>query len=264
VVRWKNVLRMMVVFGLSRRRPETVKRMLRKAAEPLVPEGFDIDTHLTPTYNPWDQRMCVVPDGDLFSALRDGSASIATERIRAFTETGIELESGEALEADIIVTATGLNLQLFGGTEVVVDGRVVEPRETMTYKSLMLSDVPNLAFSIGYTNASWTLKCDLTAEWVCRILNHMQARGYDICVAQRDPAVGEEPLIDFSSGYVQRALGDLPKQGTEHPWRLHMNYARDIVMLRRGQIEDGTLRFSRRPAAGDGPAREPERLVTNA
>ncbi len=258
VVRWKNVMRMMFIFQLSRRRPNFVRKMVRKAVEPLLPDGFDAQKHLTPSYDPWDQRMCAVPDGDLFRALRHGKASIVTDHIKSFTEKGIELESGDVLEADIIITATGLNLQLFGGSEVVVDGSPVVLKDKMTYKSMMLSDVPNFAFTMGYTNASWTLKCDLTSEWVCRLLNYMDDHGYEIAVAPRDASVPSEPVIDFSSGYVLRSLDELPKQGTRHPWRLHMNYARDMVAIRRDELADGTLSFSSsRPAEADAGEREP-------
>jgi monooxygenase len=245
VVRWKNVLVTMLVFQLSRRRPRAMKALIRKGLENRLPPGYDIDTHFKPRYNPWDQRMCLVPDGDLFEAISDGSASVVTDRIETFTETGLLLESGGELEADLVVTATGLNLLPLGGMELSVDGREVEIPKTMGYKGMMLSGVPNMAVAIGYTNASWTLKCDLTCEYVCRLLNHMDERGYRQCTPQnRDPSVAEEPFIDFTSGYVLRAIDKFPKQGSKAPWRLYQNYARDIVALRHGKLEDGAMVFS--------------------
>jgi monooxygenase len=251
VVRWKNVLVTMLVFQLSRRRPRAMKALIRKGLENRLPPGYDIDTHFKPRYNPWDQRMCLVPDGDLFDAISDGSASVVTDRIETFTETGLRLESGAELEADLVVTATGLNLLPLGGMELSVDGRAVEIPKTMGYKGMMLSGVPNMAVAIGYTNASWTLKCDLTCEYVCRLLNHMDERGYRQCTPQnRDPSVAEEPFIDFTSGYVLRAIDTFPKQGSKAPWRLYQNYARDIVALRYGGLEDGAMVFSNpEPAA---------------
>ena len=253
VVRWKNVLITMVFFQLCRRRPEMMRAFLRKGAERRLPAGYDVDTHFKPTYNPWDQRMCLVPDGDLFEALGSGRASVVTDRIETFTENGLRLASGAELEADLVVTATGLNMTLLGGVKLAVDGRDVEPSKTLSYKGLMLTGVPNMAFSIGYTNASWTLKCDLTCDYVCRLLNHMEAHGYGQCVAEcSDDSVAEEPIIDFSSGYVLRALDQLPKQGSKRPWRLHQNYPLDLRDLRYGPIENGALRFSARGATVDG------------
>jgi monooxygenase len=245
IVRWKNVLRTMLSVQLSRRRPAAMKALLRKGLERELPRGYDIDRHFKPTYDPWDQRLCLVPDGDLFATLRAGNASVVTDHIETFTERGIELASGEELQADLIVTATGLNLLALGGMEIAVDGREIDLAQTMTYKGMMLSDVPNLAIALGYTNASWTLKCDLTCEYVCRLLNHMAAHGQQICVAHRDRAVAELPFIDFSSGYILRAIDKFPKQGAKAPWRLYQNYALDILSLKRGALEDGVLQFSR-------------------
>ena len=245
IVRWKNVLITMLVFQLSRRRPQTMKAMIRKALEKQLPAGYDIDTHFKPRYNPWDQRMCLVPDGDLFDAISAGRASVVTDRIETFTEQGLKLASGAELEADLVVSATGLNLVPLGGVSIAVDGRDVELPETLTYKGMMLSGVPNLAFAVGYTNASWTLKCELTCEYVCRLLNHMDERGFASCTPRKHGSVTSEPLIDFSSGYVLRAIDQFPRQGSKAPWRLHQNYARDLVLLRFGAIEDDAIEFSR-------------------
>jgi monooxygenase len=245
VVRWKNVLVTMLVFELSRRRPHVMKALIRKGLEQRLPPGYDIDTHFKPRYDPWDQRLCLVPDGNLFEAIRDGRASIATDRIETFTETGLRLASGAELEADLIVTATGLNLVPLGGVQLNVDGRDVEIPKTMGYKGMMLSGVPNMAVAIGYANASWTLKCDLTCQFVCRLLNHMDARGYRQCTPQnRDPSITEEPFIDFTSGYVLRAIDKFPRQGSRPPWRLYQNYARDLLAIRFGKLEDEALVFS--------------------
>jgi len=258
LVRWKNVLLTLLSFQLSRRRPETAKAILRKGLERNLPEGYDIDTHFKPTYNPWEQRLCLVPDGDLFEAIAQGRASVVTDSVETFTETGIRLASGEELEADVIVTATGLNLIALGGMQLSVDGREIDISQTLGYKGMMLSDVPNLALTFGYTNASWTLKCDLTCAYVCRLLNHMDANGFQICVAENDdPALETEPFIDFSSGYVQRAISKFPKQGSRAPWRLYQNYALDIVSLRRSPLQDEAMRFARvrdrAPADIDAP-----------
>jgi monooxygenase len=255
LARWKNVLRTMASFQLSRRMPGAMRALLRRALEHQLPPGYDIDLHFKPSYDPWDQRLCLVPDGDLFEAIREGRASVLTDCIETFTERGLRLASGAELEADLVVTATGLELLVLGGMEIAVDGREIELSQTMSYKGMMLSGVPNLAFALGYTNASWTLKCDLTCEYVCRLLGHMAERGYDVCTPHRDPAIAELPFIDFSSGYVQRAIDKFPKQGSRAPWRLHQNYALDILSLKLGAIEDGALRFS--TAASVSRAREP-------
>jgi monooxygenase len=249
LTRWKNVLITMLIFQLSRRRPSFIKGLVRRGAEKRLPAGYDIDTHFKPTYNPWDQRMCLVPDGDLFDSICEGRASVVTDHIDTFTETGIRLASGAELEADLIVTATGLNLLALGGMQVAVDGREVVPAETMSYKGMMLSGVPNLAISFGYTNASWTLKCDLTCGYVCRLLNHMDEHGYVQCRPHSsDPSIASEPFIDFSSSYVLRSIDQFPRQGSRAPWRLYQNYALDILTLRFGAIEDGAMQFSERRA----------------
>ena len=245
IVRWKNVLLQTAFYQLSRRRPQAVKKMVRRGVERALPAGYDIDKHFKPRYNPWDQRMCLVPNGDLFKAIRDGSASVVTDTIDAFTESGIRLDSGEELEADVIVTATGLNLLFLGGMELTVDGHAVDVPKTMTYKGMMLSGVPNCAFTVGYTNASWTLKADLTSEYVCRLLAHMDAHGYTQSVPEiTDPTVTEAPLLDFTSGYVLRSLDRFPKQGSKEPWKLRQNYIFDLRSIRRGAIDDGAMQFS--------------------
>jgi monooxygenase len=256
VVRWKNVLLQSLVYQLSRRRPRAVKKMIRRGVERSLPAGYDIDRHFKPKYNPWDQRMCLVPNGDLFKAIREGRAGVVTDTIERFTEGGIRLDSGEQLEADVIVTATGLNLLFLGGMEMVVDGEPVDVSERMAYKGMMLSGVPNCAFTVGYTNASWTLKADLTSEFVCRVLAHMDAHGHGKSVPEvSDPSVEELPLLDFTSGYVLRSLDEFPKQGSKEPWKLRQNYLLDIRTIRRGPIDDGAMRFS--PGAGrERPARE--------
>jgi monooxygenase len=245
ILRWKNVLLTMASFQLSRRRPELMRKLVRKGLERQLPAGYDIDTHFNPNYNPWDQRLCLVPNGDLFEAIGEGRASVVTDHIDTFTESGIRLKSGTELEADVIVTATGLNLLALGGIEIAVDGREVKLSETMSYKGMMLGGVPNFAFAVGYTNASWTLKCDLTCEYVCRLLNHMDELGHTECLPQnRDPSVRELPFLDFSSGYVQRSIDQFPKQGSKAPWRLHQNYALDILNLKFGSLQDSAMEFS--------------------
>lgn len=249
LARWKNVLLGTLIYQLSRRRPAMMRSLIRKAAIRQLPPGYDVDTHFRPRYQPWDQRLCLVPDGDLYRAIRRGRASVVTDRIAEFTETGIRLESGADLEADIIVTATGLRLRALGGIRLAVDGTPVELPKTMAYKGMMLSGVPNFAFTIGYTNASWTLKADLVAEYVVRLLRHMDAHGYTRCVPTNDdPTVTERPLLDFQAGYVLRAIHEFPKAGSKQPWHLGMSYAHDLIALRHGPIDDGAMRFSRQPA----------------
>jgi cation diffusion facilitator CzcD-associated flavoprotein CzcO len=239
LVRWKNVLLTTLNFQLCRRAPRMMARLFRRLARAQLPEGYDVGTHLTPRYNPWDQRLCLVPDGDLFKAISNGTASIATGEIATFTERGIALASGAELEADVIVTATGLNLLILGGMTLAVDGKEVDLGETVAYKGMMLCGVPNLALTLGYTNASWTLKADLVAQYVCRVLATMDARGTPIATPQApDAAEPREPIIDLRSGYVLRSLAGLPKQGARAPWRLHQNYMKDVRLLRRGPVDD--------------------------
>ena len=255
--RAKNVLLQVGNYEFSQKYPKAARALLRLGAVRQLPDGYPVDTHFRPRYDPWDQRLCLVPDGDLFKCLRDGSAEIVTDRIDTFTETGIRLVSGDELEADVVITATGLNLVAIGGMELVVDGRPVSVPETMAYKAMMLSGVPNFAFVFGYTNASWTLKADLVSEYVCRLLAHLDEHGQRYAVPRPDPSVGERPFTDFAAGYVQRALADFPKQGDRHPWRLRMNYLRDVVMLRRGPLDDDAMEFGGAvpPVCTDAPLR---------
>jgi monooxygenase len=249
VMRWKNVLLTMGSYQLSKKKPELMKGLVRKGLLRELPAGFDIDTHFTPPYNPWDQRFCIVPEGDLFRALREDKASIATGCIETFTENGIRLESGEEIEADIVVTATGLNMLVLGGLQLAVDGRQVKVSETVGYKGMMFSGVPNLAASVGYTNASWTLKCDLICAYVCGLLKHMDAIGVDTVVPRwTKEELPELPFLDLQSGYVLRSVHEFPRQSDESPWRVHQNYIRDRKMFRPGAEAFAGLEFARRPA----------------
>jgi monooxygenase len=245
LIRWRNVLFGMYFFQLSRRKPDRVKQLILGGVRMALGPDYDIATHFTPRYNPWDQRLCLVPDGDLFKAIRDKRASVATCEIDTFVKDGIRLKDGRELAADIVVTATGLVLQVLGGLQVSVDGRAVDFAKTLNYKGMMYSDVPNFASAFGYTNASWTLKCDLTCEYVCRLINYMDRHGYRRCMPHNsDPSIEPMPSLSFTSGYVQRSVAKLPKQGSKRPWRLYQNYALDIVSLRFGKIDDGVMQYS--------------------
>ncbi|WP_405137038.1 flavin-containing monooxygenase [Nocardia sp. NBC_01388] len=245
LARAKNVGFSTAMYQISQRYPKRMRAWIHGLQERWLPAGYDIDTHFNPPYNPWDQRLCLVPDGDLFRAIRHDKLEMVTDRIETFTETGLHLESGRDLEADIIITATGLNLVAFGDIALTVDGEPVELPNTMAYKAMMLSDVPNFAFIIGYTNASWTLKADLVCEYVVRLLRYMDSHGYAKATPVRDPSVGTAPFLDFEPGYVLRALDRLPKQGDRAPWKLHMNYLRDLPKLRYGTVTDPAMRFER-------------------
>ena len=250
VTRWKNVLLGTFFYNLARKRPEVFKRMVARGVRRQLGKEYDAKD-FTPPYNPWDQRLCIAPDADIFRVLREGRASVVTDSIETFTENGLLLKSGRQLDADIIVTATGLVLKIISGMQLVVDGATVDLPKTLVYKGMMFSDVPNLAFAIGYTNASWTLKCDLASQYVCRLLNHMDRHGYAVCTPRvNDPDVGDEPVIDFNSGYVMRSLHTLPRQGSKTPWRLHQNYMKDLSMMRYGRVDDGTMEFRAEAARG--------------
>jgi monooxygenase len=259
--RWKNVVLGLLFYQASRRYPRRVRAWLLEGVRRALGADFDVARHFTPTYDPWDQRVCLVPDGDLFRAIRSGRASVVTDHIETFTERGIALRSGAELEADLVVTATGLQLEMLGGANVEIDGQPFKASEHMMYRGAMFSDVPNAALSSGYTNASWTLKCELTAEFVCRLLNHMDAHGHTQCWPRR-PATGLEelPLINLTSGYVQRAIDQFPRQGSRAPWRLYQNYFLDRWVLRYGSLDDGVLEM--RPASpGPGLARNDKNMA---
>jgi cation diffusion facilitator CzcD-associated flavoprotein CzcO len=244
--RWKNVLLGMAMYKFCRAYPERAKKLMVSGVRKSLGRDYDVDKHFTPNYFPWDQRLCLVPDGDLFDAIKEGDVSVVTDHIETFTETGLALKSGATLDADLIVTATGLKVMLLGDVKLVVDGEPIVVGDTMNYKGTMLSNVPNLAITLGYTNASWTLKCDLVCEFVCRLLNHMSDNGFTKCVPRvHDENMELEPLLSFSSGYVQRAIALLPKQGPKAPWRLYQNYFLDLVGLRYGTVDDGVIEFSR-------------------
>ena len=244
LIRWKNIFRTSLGFYLSRKYPERVKDRLINLVREELGNDYDVEKHFTPRYNPWDQRMCLVPDSDLFNSIKSGKASVVTDHIDHFTENGILVKSGEHLEADIIVTATGIELNALNDIEVSVNNEKVEPHNRLSYKGMMLSGVPNLAFSFGYVNASWTLRADLTCEYVCRLLNRMDKLGVNTCIPQEDPtAIVDDEYIDFSSGYVQRALDRLPKQGKKAPWRNYQNYLKDIFLVRLFSLKDSTLKF---------------------
>jgi monooxygenase len=243
LLRWKNIGMAVATFQVSRRWPRFAKRVLRGAAARQLPEGFPVDVHFNPRYDPWDQRLCLVPDGDLFRVVREGRVDIVTDTIDTFTEKGVRVSSGDELLADVVVTATGFNLKIMGGMDLEVDGERVDLRERMAYRALMFSGVPNFAFTIGYTNASWTLKADLVADYVCRLLSHLDATGRHVAVPVPDPAVGEAPFMDFTPGYVKRSEHLLPKQGDREPWRLRQNYFHDVRSIRRSRVDDGVLTF---------------------
>ncbi len=255
LTRKKNIFQQRKVYALCQRYPKQARRIIRAINAKMLPEHIDVDTHFNPKYDPWDQRLCAVPNGDLFRALRKGDAEIVTDGIQTFTAGGIQLESGRELGADVIVTATGLNLLLFGGIALTVDGKPVELPETLAYKGFMGSDVPNFAFAIGYTNSSWTLKVDLVCEHLVRVLRHMDERGYDIAVpVNDDPTMETRPLLDFAAGYVTRSLHLLPRQGSHAPWQLAMDYKSDLAQLRNAPVDDGSLRFSSSGAATSAAA----------
>ena len=254
LVKWMHALGTQGMYRLSKKRPEMVRKMLLKGVARQLPDGFDVATHFTPRYDPWDQRLCAVPDGDLFKAIRAGTADVVTDHVDRFTPTGIRLRSGQELEADIIVTATGLELLFLGGVDLVVDGEKVDVSERLAYKGMMLEGVPNLAMAVGYTNASWTLKCDLTCGYVTRLLNHLRATGLRQCTPVNDDADLETaPLLGLDSGYIQRSEGDFPKQATTFPWQVHQSYLRDHRAMHDTPVDQDAMVFSN-PAPRRSPA----------
>jgi len=246
LTRWKNVLYTMFMYWFCRARPERAKALIVGEARKMLGDDYDVETHFTPRYDPWDQRVCLAPDGDFFQTIRSGRASVVTGEIDCFTENGIRTSSGTELEADLIVTATGLELRFLGGLQVQVDGHAVDLPETFAYKGMMCSDVPNMALSLGYTNASWTLKSDLTAEYVCRLLNHMDSHGYAYCCARaNNPSMQAESMLPLSAGYMERGRHRFPKDAALAPWKLHQNYALDLVALRYASLKDDVMQFER-------------------
>jgi cation diffusion facilitator CzcD-associated flavoprotein CzcO len=244
LTRAKNVALGMWFFNLARRKPARVREKLISLLRAELPAGYDVERHFRPRYDPWDQRLCLVPDGDLFAAIRSGRVSVATGEIARFTPGGLLLSSGEEIAADIVVTATGLVVKLLGGIALDIDGVAAEAAGRLVYKGMMLEDIPNLAFSFGYTNASWTLKCDLTSRYLCRLLRHMDSYGHQICIPRARGEVARRPLLDFNSGYIARADGGLPKQGTRKPWRVPQNYFRDLATLGFGRVADEEMEFA--------------------
>ncbi|GAA4866798.1 NAD(P)/FAD-dependent oxidoreductase [Saccharopolyspora cebuensis] len=257
LVRGKNILTGTLVYRLCRRWPRRAARVLRDGVAGQLPDSVPLDPHFAPRYDPWDQRLCLVPNGDLFRALRDGRASVVTDGLASFTEHGVRLASGAELAADVVVTATGLEMLAFGGIDLTVDGEAVDPGRQVVYKGVMFSGVPNLAWSLGYTNASWTLRSDLTARYVRRVLDHMRRHGHTTCLPRPRGAGArrsERPILDLSSGYVMRAADRLPKQGARRPWRLHQNYLVELPAMRLSRVDDGSLLFSRTASAPDRSA----------
>jgi cation diffusion facilitator CzcD-associated flavoprotein CzcO len=245
VTRRKNMLKQRAVYRMCQRYPRAARRLIRYINAKQLPAGFPVDEHFNPAYNPWDQRLCAVPNADLFKAIGDGKASVVTDHIVRFTEQGIELASGQLLEADIIVTATGLNLQAFGGIKLNIDGEPVHLPDRVAYKSMLLSGVPNFAFVFGYTNSSWTLKVGPLCEHFCKLLAHMDTHGYDTCYPEfSDPDMATRPLLDFDAGYIKRAVDQLPRQGDSGPWQMVMDFRRDVEVLRNGPVTDDNLRFA--------------------
>ncbi len=259
LVRWYRIVFQQIMYKLTRADPKGAGERLLQHVREQLPEGYDVEKHFHPRYDPWDQRLCVVPDGDLFKAIGEGKASVETDTIETFTETGIALKSGKTLDADIIITATGLSLVAMGGAEASVDGRKVDLGKTFTYRGFACSGLPNIAFVFGYTNSSWTLRADLISQYVCRLINYMDARGYDVATpVNDDPELKPEPFLNLSSGYILRAAERLPKQGDKAPWRNPQSYFRDILNLRWGRIDDGVMRFSKAGArAASAPTQQP-------
>ena len=244
IIRWRNILRQQYYFRLCKKYPEGVKNAILSEVRKHLGPDYDVDTHFTPTYNPWDQRMCLVPDGDLFEQINKGKASVVTGQIEKFTQKGILLKSGEELESDVIVTATGLNLELLSDTNFTVDNKPINLSQTITYKGMMYSGIPNLAGTFGYTNASWTLGADLTSEYVCRLINYMKKNGYDKCMPDTNSSVEtDDEWLNLTSGYIKRSEHIFPKQGKKAPWRNNQNFLKDIFQIRYGKVDDGEISF---------------------
>lgn len=246
LVRWKNILINIALYQLSRISPNLMRHMLRGGAAKALPQGYEVDKHFNPRYQPWDQRLCLIPDSDLYKSIRAGHASVVTDEIETLTERGIQLKSGTELEADLVVSATGLRILALGGVQLIVDGAPIEPAREFVYKGTMISNVPNFAFCVGYTNAPWTLRADLASTYVCRVLNYMDRHGYRTCKPRCDPASLEpRPLLNLTSGYIQRAAGELPRSASKAPWLIHQNYIRDLLTMKFNRLEDGVLQFFR-------------------
>lgn len=243
LTRWKNVAMGQAFFKLCQGAPGAMKKVIMYGVKKELGEGYDVDTHFNPPYGPWDQRLCLVPDSDLFNVIRDGKASVVTGHIDRFVPEGVRLRDGQVLLADLIVTATGLRVKTLGGMDITIDDEPLELCNRMSYKAMMFSDVPNLAMCFGYTNASWTLKADLTSLYVCRLLNHMDKHGHSSCTPKKGPDVDEEPFIPLQAGYVDRAAALLPKAGSKVPWKLKQNYFFDLLMLKAGRVDDGVMEF---------------------
>ena len=243
IARWTNISLSMFSFAFSKAFPGVMKRLIMRGARKELPADFDVQTHFNPRYDPWDQRLCVVPDGDLFRVIREGKATVVTEHIDRFMPGGVRLASGEELAANIVVLATGLKMSLAGKAAISVNGRPVDMNQVMIYKGMMVSDVPNLVYAFGYTNASWTLKVDLTANYLCKLLRYMDRKDYSVVVPAREALTSEEPFLNLNSGYVERARDVLPKQGKRRPWRVYQSYLVDMLSTRFGRVADGVLRF---------------------
>jgi monooxygenase len=243
--RWRKILLGMFMYSMSRRRPEFVKKIIREGIINVLGKDYPVDKHFKPNYQPWDQRACLVPDGDLFNAIKNGSASVVTDQIDTFTPTGVKLQSGKELSSDIIITATGLNLDILGSYRLSVDDKPFNPADSYCYKGMMLSGLPNFAFSMGYTNASWTLKSDLVGQYVCRLINHMDKHQYHYCqLVLPSGGIEAEPFINFTSSYITRALHKMPKQGPDEPWKLNQNYILDRMSLNHRSLEDESIVFA--------------------
>jgi monooxygenase len=246
LIRWQKILYALAFLRLCRRYPQTIRRLILKGVRSALGADYDVATHFSPRYNPWEQRMCLAPDGDFFEVIKHGRVSVSTGEIETFTDIGIRLRNGEELPADIVISATGLNLVVLGNVQLSVDGKPIDVAATTSYKGSMYSGIPNLASAFGYTNASWTLKCELTCAYVCRLLNYMDRTGQNICTPLiDDPSIVAEGWANLNSGYIQRAIHRWQKQGSKRPWKLYQNYLLDLIMLRFGMIDDGVLRFRR-------------------